>query len=498
MKGCLVLQRRFAYVGHAVARNLKERYGVSEFCGYVYTRQSEVFLKSQTDISYGALLVDEEIHERYKTEPLDRAYLARLEEEYGLPSLWPYLTVDRVLMSGQLVREYPHDKCRYTHEELLRIIQVHAKAVERMLDEERPDFLFCSVIGSVGSLLLLRICQKRGVKVLFVNTGCIRDRWLLSEDNETFTGVDRLFTQDRARLKHAPARKQAEDFLRAFRERPIPYIKTTTPNQYPTSRRKQFKFLHPKKGWRSFSTWLKEVKTSRTDPSRHDYDYIGPWNYLRDLVKRKARNLIGAADLYDAFDPNEDFAFFPLHYEPEVSLLLQAPYYTDQAHLIKQIAKSLPVQMKLCVKEHPTMVEYRPRRFYQELKKMPNVKLLPPTMTSYDILPHAKLIVTITGTSAWEGTFLKKPVISFGHWFYNSLPFIKYCGEIEMLPKLVKEQLTNFRYDEEALLDFIAAIFEESVEVDLYDVWNHPEDADGQKRAVAAFADLLARKLSLV
>jgi len=498
MKGCLVLQRRFAYVGHAVARNLKERHGVSDFCGYVYTRQSEAFLKSQNDIQYGTLLIDEEIHERYKTETLDSEYLTQLEKKYGLPSLWPYLTVDRVLMSGQLVREYPYDHCKYTHEELLRLIQVYAKAVEKMLDEEKPDFLFCSVIGSVGSLLLLRMCQKRGVKVLFVNTGCIRNRWLLSEDNETFTGVDHLFKNERERLKNSESHKKAVEFLHAFRERPIPYIKTTTPNQYPTSRGKQFKFLNPKKGWSSLSTWAKEIKTSFTDPSRNDYDYIGPWNYARDLVKRKARNLVGASDLYEAFDPQADFAFFPLHYEPEVSLLLQAPYYTDQAHLIQQIAKSLPVQMTLYVKEHPTMVEYRTRRFYKELKKMPNVKLLPPTMTSYEILPHAKLIVTITGTSAWEGTFLKKPVIAFGHWFYNTLPFIKYCKEIEQLPFLIKEQLEDFAFDEEALLDFIAAIFEESVEVDLYDVWNHPEDRGAQKDAVAGFTDLLAKKLKLV
>lgn len=498
MKGCLVLQRRFAYVGHAVARNLKERYGVTEFCGYVSTRQSEAFLKSQTDIAYGTLLNDEEIHERYKTETLDREYLASLEKTYGLPSLWPYLTVDRVLMSGQLVREYPYDRCAYTHEELLLLIQVYARALEKMLDEEKPDFLFCSVIGSVGSFLLLRMCQLRGIKVLFVNTGCIRDRWLLSEDYKTFTGVDRLFQHERERLKSSESRKKAEEFLRAFRERPIPHIKTTTASQYPTSRLKQFKFLNPKKGWNSLSTWLREVKNSFTDPSRHDYDYIGPWNYLHDLLKRKVRNLVGTDDLYSPFDPKENFAYFPLHYEPEVSLLLQAPYYTDQAHLIKQIAKSLPVQMTLYVKEHPIMSEYRTRRFYREIKKLPNVKLLPPTMTGFEILPHAKLIVTITGTSAWEGTFLKKPAIAFGHWFYNTLPFIKHCKEIEQLPFLIKEQLEHFAYDEEALLDFMAAVFEESVEVDLMNVWDNPQDREGQKQAIAGLADLLAKKLGLV
>lgn len=497
MKGCLVLQRRFAYVGHAVARTLKERYGVSEFCGYVYQRTGYDFLKRQTDIAYGTLLLDSEVHERFREEKLDRTYLETLEKKYGLPSLWPYLSVDRVLMSGQLVREYPHDTCDYTHEELLRLLQVHAKAIEEMLDRERPDFLFCSVVGGLGSFLLFHICKKRGIRIVLLTTGCLRDRWLLSKTYDSLSFTDELFTKRRSSLAGTPARTEAETFLRTFRERPVAYIKTTAPQSQPVTRRGQFKFLNPKKGWKSFSTWMSQVVRSFGDPGRTEYDYIGPWNYLRDLMKRKARNLVGADDLYDAFDPSVDFAFFPLHYEPEVSLLLQAPYQTDQAHLILQIAKSLPAQMTLYVKDHPVMVEYRPRSFYRKLKKMPNVKLIPPTVDSRDILPHAKLITTITGTAGWEGTFLKKPVITFGNWFYNSLSFVRCCKTIEELPRLVQAQLNDFRYDENELLDFLAAIYAESFELDLQAVWNRPEDPDGQKKTLEPVAKAVAAKLGL-
>ena len=123
MKGCIFLQRSFARVGHAMAIVFKEKYGVDEFCGYVALRTSLGFLKRQKNVKYHRLLLDEDLHEQYKNEIIDYDYLRWLEEKYGLPNLWPYVLVDRIIMHGQLVREYPYDQPLYTHEDILKIIQ---------------------------------------------------------------------------------------------------------------------------------------------------------------------------------------------------------------------------------------------------------------------------------------------------------------------------------------------------------------------------------------
>src|SRR3989338_6926225 len=119
MKGCFILQRRFAYIGHNLAIFLKEKYGVNEFCAYVHLRSSYDFLMKQRDISYSTLLFDDDIQRKYKEEKLDLDYLKYMEKEFGLPNLWPYLTVDRVLMYNQSVREYPYSRSNFTHEQLL-------------------------------------------------------------------------------------------------------------------------------------------------------------------------------------------------------------------------------------------------------------------------------------------------------------------------------------------------------------------------------------------
>lgn len=497
MKGCFILQRQFAYIGHEIAVHLQEHYGVTEFCGYSYLRSSYDFLKSQTKIHYSELLSDEEVHERYKNEELNPEYLNELEKEFGIPFLWPFLKVDRVLMSNQLVRDYPYDKSHYTHEELLRILQVHAKAIRSMLEKERPDFLFCSVIGGVGAMLLYHMAKKMGVKTFVVLSTCLRNRWLISENYENFSYVDPIFLSELPTRRNTESWRKAELFLEEFRKKPIPYFKNTTPEAQAVTQRKQFQFLYPNNLGKSVSIQIKTLYQHLTDPGRHDYSYINPWNSLKDKLVRKIRNAIGNEDLYDDFNPTVDFAFFPLHYEPEVSLLLQAPYRENQIRTIQDIARSLPVQFTLYVKEHPVMVEFRPRKFYKELKKIHNVKLIRPTISSFAITPYAKLITTITGTVGWEAVLLKKPVISFGHQFYNSLSMVKYCHDIETLPLLVQEQLYKTSDDDEELIAFIASVLDDSIEIDLQTLWNSENDRLKQHEGLRPLADLLAKKLDL-
>jgi hypothetical protein len=74
---------------------------------------------------------------------------------------------------------------------------------------------------------------------------------------------------------------------------------------------------------------------------------------------------------------------------------------------------------------------------------------------------------------------------------------VKKCTEIEKLPFLIKEQLENFNYDEDELLVFIAAIFQDSITINLDHLWNKETDQEKIKEELEPLADLLAKKLNL-
>lgn len=498
MKVCLVLQRRYAFLGNYLAMILQEKYDQKDFCGYVFLRSSYDFLKKQKEVNYSNLILDEDIHNEYKKEKLDLKYLEWLAKECDVPSLWSFIAVDRITMFNQLVREYPYDTPRYTHEEMLRKLQVTAKRIVEFLDKEKPNYIVFSAVGAIGHMLLYYLAKKRGIKVLNIVTISMKDRFAISEEYDTATDIDRCFKNTLALGRKDQIYEEAKKYLADFRQSPHPYDAEAVPDRQPVQRAKQLAFLMPKRFLRSLHWFGYVIYEYFTTPYKHDYSYIPPWYYFWDRLKRKLRNLRGNNDLYDKFEPTkEDFAYFPLHYEPEVSLMLLAPHATDQINVIKQIARSLPVHYKLYVKEHPYMVIFRPRSYYKELKKIPNVKLINPAILGWDIIPHAKLITTITGSSGWEGLLFKKPVIAIGNQFYNVISMVKHCHDYEQLPFIIKEQLENFKYDEEELLQYITCALEDTAELPFSYLWDLETDENKKKQGLMPLADLLAKKMGL-
>lgn len=497
MKACLLLQRRFAHIGHKLAVILKEKSGINEFCGYVYLRSSYDFLKSQTDIKYTSLILDEDIHNEFKKEPLDLVFLKNFEKEYGLPNLWPYLWVDRVIMFGLLAREYPYNTPKYTHEEMMRILQVKAKAINKFLDDEKPDFIFMIVVGGLGTMLLYQIAKKKNIKVIVITETRLGDGIILNDNYQNFNWAEEKFNDLQKRNQRSVKAKAAKDYLEKFRQHPTTY--SYDPSlKIIGERRQQLKKLLPKNLIKSLYWYAKYVWRYLDKKGYNDYCEENPLTYLLDRLKRKTRAIIGFNFLYDLANLNEDFAYFPLHVEPEMSTLLFAPFWTDQINLIKQIAKSLPLHFKLYIKEHPMMLSYRTHAFYRELKKIPNVKLINHSFNSFELIRKAKLIVTITGSTGWEAVMLKKPVITFGNVFYNVLSMVKKCVQIEQLPYLIKEQLENHRCDEQELENFIGAILEESASIGLIEIWEKGiDDKKEEKKRLEMLADLIAKKLIL-
>ena len=180
---------------------------------------------------------------------------------------------------------------------------------------------------------------------------------------------------------------------------------------------------------------------------------------------RKRKNFLDKMALKKI--PNENFIYFPLQVSPEATTLFQAPYFSDQIALIKNIAKSLPIGYFLYVKEHPVQgIKYwRPIEFYKEIIDLPNAKLIHPFLDSKELISKCSLVTAITGTGGFEALFFKKPVLLFSNTFYDCVSMVHKFTNFSELPSQIKNIIESSTFKIKELNALIQTIMKISITI---------------------------------
>jgi hypothetical protein len=390
---------------------------------------------------------------------------------------------------------------------MMQILQVSIKAIEKFLEDSKPDVVFFSTISNITSLLLYHIAKYRGIKTLCLYNPRLDERYGLTENYFDYqwlkAAVDDICSnpQESENVKRL---KQATDYLSEYQAKPFYYLERSAAAKSfsgtSVTRGQHLNFLFPLKFARALNWSIRSFYLYFIGSNKSDYTNIKPWHEMFDKAVRKFRVLIGYNDLYQPVENSEDYAYFSLQSEPEALPMLLAPWYSsDQVWLIKQIARSLPLHYKLYVKDHPVMVGRRPRAYYTELNTIPNVKVIDPTVSGISLIAGADIVLTTSGTAGIEAAFLKKPSVVFSDVFYSTLSNVIRCHSVEDLPKLVHEALTKQKYNEKEILNFIAAIYKESVHIDLTQLWTVQGGTmtNEEKKQLIPLVDLIAEKLSI-
>jgi len=157
-----------------------------------------------------------------------------------------------------------------------------------------------------------------------------------------------------------------------------------------------------------------------------------------------------------------------MHTEPELAISVQAKEFLNQIEVIRMIANSLPTGMSLLIKEHPATLGRRKLSYYKQLSQVPNVIMLSPNEASFDVIDRCAIVFVITGTTAYEAIYQKRPVIYFGSTHFSFLPkHVVQKADVFRLNEQIKDFLKTYRYDEQAILSFIAAVMDGSVRANL-------------------------------
>lgn len=354
------------------------------------------------------------------TKKPDLQYLSQFEEKYKI-NLWILAYNERLFYNFN----YYH---QFTRDEVLTILEQECKFYEKALDETKPDFLIIAQTNVHQTHLFHELCKARGIKILMLGTSRFGYRCIISTD------ADKL---DEPIVRPDKSQQETWEDLDNYLEKFNSFKNSTAwKEKFLTSRNKRFKAI------------LNYFLSPNTNLKTH-YSYYGRTK-LRVFFKQLYYTLIEQYRGYfidknfvRKLDEKTPYIYLPLHEEPESSLLISAPFYTNQLEVVTSVVKALPVGYDLYVKEHFVMSSrgWRKLSFYKQIMKLPNVKLIHPSMKPKQILQHASLVITIGGTSGLEAALNKKPSIVFTKMDYGQLPSVHTINRIEELPEAIRMSL---------------------------------------------------------
>jgi hypothetical protein len=365
-------------------------------------------------------------------EPLDMSYLVECERRYAPPNLYCLIAGDRFL-SG-----FPNHRA-------LALLQRAFRMSEAALDEHRPDVIVSEAVSCMLSYALFLVARHRRIPFLSLVHSRIAGRMAVIQNAvDRFEKVEQIFEELKRRPLTGAERAEAEQFLVHFH----------TSKMKPDYMRPQYELRISSR--EDIQALLDMVRRYRRDPDNHLVTHPARALWTRGL--RNVRYRINRR-IFERPVANEKFVLFPLHFQPEASTLIRATFHLDQLSLIEDIAKSVPVDHKLYVKEHSVSVGRRPLAYYRRIKRIANVRLISPYVDSHELLRQTNAVLCITGTMGWEALLYEKPVITFGDACYNAFDLVHRIRDVRLLPEVLRMATAEGVPDRDLLLKFIISMF---------------------------------------
>lgn len=420
------------------------------------------------------ILKEWEVTAQRKGKP-DLEKLAQYEKELGGEAgLFGAIVADRRLFMGPDCTYTQDYRRRFSDEELLCILQSGLERTEELFNRLKPEVIVSFICVTMLDYLVYLFAKARGVRVLNLKPTRVGDRvgfsgFLNDPSPEFAEAYQRILKSGRSDFFD-----EADKYILRVREQHGRYEGVVSPSDRPALKADLKKFSRIRRLVKS----LKDHQSYLNSEAAKDNHVPNPiralWfsGVLNPRRAKKLRNHLKDKYLHESDLKDLRYVFFPLHTEPEVSLLVYGRPYVNQTEIIRMLAMSLPVDMVLVVKEHPWMVGKRSLSAYDKMLSIPRVRLVDPRLDARTLVQSSQLVAVVTGSVALEAAMLGKPVITLGDCPYNLLPetMVRRCEDPRHLQILIRDLLKSHSNNDEALKAYVSAVYETTSGVNLYSV----------------------------
>jgi len=356
---------------------------------FEYEKQIEKIFHS-VDISYESM---EELRKKYPDIDFMRAIYSEREFNY-FPEYFGYDGV--------------------SHESQMRYLVSCFKVFEEWVESNNITAVVSELLTGLPDSILYGICKHNLIRYISVRSSKMIAGTIICD--KYYDEPSRFIeTYEKFKSSGVP-----EDIKKKAKEHINEIIEKNEAPAYMKLTKKRFKLFTIQRIKTLFRRIGKE-KIHTNSISLFQHPILNPARYAlhRFINIRKTKKSL-AKWFSISIKEGEKYFIYPLHYEPEASTLIRAFQFSDQMCVIKQIARVLPLGVRLVVKEHKGNQGYRKSDFYKKLYYLPNVLLVPPDYNGRNLIEDSLGVITLTGRMGWEAMILDKPVIAFGETFWTS------------------------------------------------------------------------------
>jgi hypothetical protein len=444
------------------------------------------FRKDTPEIESGKYILVKEWEVTLKAEKSkpDIEKLKKYQEQLKTPSLWGAVVCDRRIMWGNKFTFRQDYKPMFNHEQVMSILTEIFSSVEELFNRVKPDFVVSFICTTMGEFANYLVARSRNIPFLNLRPTRIQNYMTFGTTiHEPSEIIHEAYKQYMDKNFEDQWIRKASQYLDFVRQRHARYEGVFLPTQRPPQVRSIMRLPRKKAPLFIFKRLIQKMKNIFEE--EYHFRFAGPRcdrhlpGALLPMVYRKLLNpwLVRKIDLYFSKKyiskselQNSEYVFFPLHTEPEVSLLVYSKSYLNQIEVLRNIAYSLPAGMILVVKEHPAARGKRPLSYYQKIEEIFNVRFADPTLNARFLIVNSRLVATIASSVGLEAVLLGKPVITFGQTPYEILPphMVRRIKDLNNLDESIADLLQNHSHDEKALINYVAAVMSRSVAIDFY------------------------------
>lgn len=450
-------------INHRIAVQLNKLYTGSKFGVIISSHgNKKKLLEEQDELRYEFIYDITNIETDFLEEDIDLAELKEFEDTIEEKSLWRFIAMDR-LWGGAFcknVSKYFYHMSvsdnSINQENVLKIACGYIKYFKGILSElDANVVLFFPGFHSMSVPILEQICKNMNILHIALVGAMIKKYYLITPDTrKIYPQVDATYNNiinNKINIDLEPGEQCYKELLKAFFEESSFSYHAEMVNKiyskYSRSMKEPSNYmtLLAKAFINSIRSWIymrSQYRERGFRANKYSVNYLVKSSYYNMILHYQSKKLL-SSNFYDKFDPEIRYLYYPLTGQPEYATQVISNMWINQLTIIETLAKSVPHDWLIYVKEHPGTIGWRvrPFSFYKEIKQYPNVRLIPIFMKNSDVVKHSQMVVSIGSTSAWEAVlFHNKPVINFSHTLYNVTGLAKQCSDLTELSRLIHDE----------------------------------------------------------